>query len=199
MKPTDHGYGSHHTPDEMHNDDVAHEHSDVNVRAVLTATAVIAVVCVISAALMYGLFWWVLEKQAEGRDPRLSPLAIPATSMPPNTIDSPAFGAAPEPRLLVNEPKKLQDVRTQAQEQLTGYGWVDEKAGVARIPIDEAKKLISERGLPVRPDPIADPNVGTRLPARGESSSGRAITQPPSADPAPAAAPAPEPAHKGGH
>jgi hypothetical protein len=196
MKPTSHGHGN----EEMHNEDVAHEHSDINIRAVIMATVVIAVVCLMTAALMYGLFWFVLEKQAEARDPRLSPLAAPATKMPPTTLESPAFGGAPEPRLLTDEPRNLQQVRGRASDVLQGYGWVDERGGVARIPIEEAKKLIAERGLPVRPDPVQDPTMGSRLPARGESSSGRVITHPVTtqteAAPAPAA---PAPAPKGGH
>ena len=35
---------------------------------------------------------------------------------------------------------------------LEGYGWVDQPGGVARIPIEEAKKLLFERGLPVAPE-----------------------------------------------
>jgi hypothetical protein len=202
MKPTDHAHGSHHDPLELQNDDVAHEHSDINIQAVIMATTVIAVVCLITAALMYGLFWFVLEKQAEARDPKLSPLAAPATEMPPTTLDSPAFGGAPEPRLLTDEPRNLQQVRGRASDLLQGYGWVDERNGVARIPIEDAKKLIAERGLPVRPEPIQDPSLGSRLPTRGESSSGRVITQPPSTQPAtatPAPAAAQAPAHKSGH
>ena len=33
---------------------------------------------------------------------------------------------------------------------LTTYGWVDKNAGTVRIPIDRAKELLLERGLPVR-------------------------------------------------
>ena len=190
--------------DELHNDDVAHEHSDINITAVLTSAAVVAAVCLITAGLMYGLFWFVLEEQAQARDPRLSPLAKPATVMPPSTTTQPTFGTAPEPKLLTGEPMYLRDLRTREQDLLHGYGWVDEKAGIARVPIDDAKKLIVERGLPVRPDPVADPRLGTRLPAAGESSSGRAITHPveAAAAPAPATPPASAPAapaaeHKG--
>jgi hypothetical protein len=184
----------------MHNDDVAHEHSDINIRAVITATMVLVVVCLVTAALMYGLFLF-LESQAAARDPKLSPLAVPATNMPPTTLESPGFGGAPEPRLLTNEPRNLQDVRQRGQEQLRTSGWIDEKAGVAHIPIDVAKRLLVERGLPVRPDPIQDQRMGTRLPVLGESSSGRVMTQPPPAEPAPAAdpatpAPVPAPPHK---
>jgi len=33
---------------------------------------------------------------------------------------------------------------------LTSYGWVDKNAGVVRIPIDEAMKIVVKQGLPVR-------------------------------------------------
>jgi hypothetical protein len=204
MTPTNHAHGSHHDPSELHNDDVAHEHSDINIRAVIMSTVVIVVVCVATAALMYVLFWY-LEREAQARDPRMSPLAAQPTQMPPDTMGSPLFGGAPEPRLLTDEPRNLQQERERATGVLQGYGWVDEKGGVARIPIEEAKKLIVERGLPVRPDPVQDPFVGSRRPARGESSSGRVITNPPSTEPAtampapPAPAPASAPAHKSGH
>ena len=36
MKPTDASPAHHHhAPEEMHNEDVAHEHSDINIRAVV--------------------------------------------------------------------------------------------------------------------------------------------------------------------
>jgi hypothetical protein len=211
MRPTSPGgHGGHHDPhapssrhaaaprdEELHNDDVAHEHSDVNIRAIVASAAVIAAVCLVTAGLMYGLMA-VLEDQARKRDPQLSPLAIPATNMPRTTTESPAFGNAPEPRLLTNEPGNLQQIRAREQEQLHTYGWVNEKAGVARIPVDEAKKLLLERGLPIRPDAVEDPRLGTRVPAYGESSSGRTITRPPATEPARVAPPEP-PARKGVH
>ena len=67
----------------------------------------------------------------------------------------------------------LQQQRDKEQKVLHGYGWVNQGAGVARMPIDEAKKLILERGLPVREGEDVSPTLGTRLPARGESSGGR--------------------------
>jgi hypothetical protein len=191
-----HGSGHHYSPEELHNYDVAHEESDINIRALIWSAVVLAGVCLTTAALMVGLFK-VLEAQARTRDPKLSPLAMPATVMPPTTNTSPEFGSAPEPRLLTSEPTALRQLRTQEQETLHSYGWVNEQAGVARIPIDEAKKLLLERGLPVRPEPTTDPRLGTHAPAFGESSSGRTITKPPAEMPAAPAAPAHEaPAHK---
>jgi hypothetical protein len=131
---------------------------------------------------------------------------MPATTMPPSTTASPFFGGAPEPKLMSDEPTRLNEVRSAEQAQLHGYGWVDEKGGVARIPIDEAKKLTLERGLPVRPDPLTDAGLGTRRPASGESSAGRNVTKafaPAAAGAAPAPTPTPaatghEAPHKGG-
>jgi hypothetical protein len=171
-----HGDGvmHHYTPEEMHNEDVAHEHSDLNIRAIVWSAIVLAAVCIGTAIFIYFLFNF-FERQAKGRDPKLSPLAVPATQMPTTTNTTPEFGDAPEPRLLTSEPTYLRDVRQREQQVLHGYGWVDQGGGVTRIPIDEAKKLLLERGMPVRPEPVTDPRLGTYAPAHGESSSGRNI------------------------
>jgi hypothetical protein len=200
MKPTNApsqkaAAGGHHrhAPEEMHNDDVAHEHSDINITALVWSMVIMFGTVIGTAVLMYLLFVYVLEPQAKARDPKLSPLAMPATKMPPTTTASPFFGGAPDPKLMIVEPMNLKDVRTEEQAQLHGYGWMDEKAGIAHIPIDQAKKLTLER-LAVRPDPVTDDGLGTRRPASGESSSGRNVTKPfaPAASaPAPPAVPAP--------
>ena len=44
------------------------------------------------------------------------------------------------------------------ENQLNSYGWVDEKAGVAHIPIERAMALTVQRGLPVYPQGSADEN-----------------------------------------
>ena len=170
-----HGHQEH---DGLYNEDVAHEESDVNIRQLIGYTIGLAAMCLVSAALVYGLFK-VFESQAAKRDPVLAPQAMPAGQLPP------------EPRLVENEPLMLEKhLETQA-EVLEKYGWVDQAAGVARVPIDEAKKLLLHKGLPIRAGAPADPWLGTHAPAHGESSSGRAIPLKPGAVTAPAE-------HKGG-
>lgn len=170
MTPTTkhpHGHGHHeHLYDDaaMHNEDVAHEHSDVNVRSLLMFCFGLMAITGIVMAAMYGLFW-TFERQAAANDPVVTPLARPAGELPP------------EPRLLTDEPQNLQRFRTQEQEVLKG--------------IDDAKKRLLEQGLPVRADAPADPWLGTNSPARGESSGGRAIPiKPGDAAPAQAVQPA---------
>jgi hypothetical protein len=174
------GTGHHYTDEEMHNEDVAHEHGDVNVRSVIAFGIALLVTVAISAALMYGLFWGVFEKQAKARDPEVSPHAVTNATTTPRG-----------PQLLTNEPKYLRDFRQEEEGKLDGYGWVNQGQGVARVPIDAAKKLIVQHGLPVRAGAPDDQSLGTHAPAFGEASGGRTIPvpKPPATAAPPASAP----------
>jgi hypothetical protein len=177
-------HAHHYSAEELHNEDVAHEHSDVNIRTILAFGGGLAAVVVVCAVLMWGLFR-VLEGQAAENDPQVSPLARPA--------GQPPLG----PVLLTNEPATLEKLREQELKTLQGYGWVDQPGGVAHMPIADAKKLIVQRGLPVRSEGTADAQTGTNVPAMLDASSGRTVAvpnrttgtpTPPAADHAPAAA-----------
>jgi hypothetical protein len=195
------GVHDHALDDELHNPDVAHEHMDVNIRAIVWSVVVLVLVTMaanIVILVLFGLF----EREAEVKQGTLSPLARPATEMPATTSGSPIFSPTaniPGPKLLTDEPMALDKQRSDEAKRLHGYGWADEKAGIAHIPIEEAKKLIQQRGLPVRAEGAVAPDLGTRLPAAGEASGGRAITvplpDPPAGTPAPAATAKPH----GGH
>jgi hypothetical protein len=195
-----HEYG----PDDLHNEGVAHEHSDVDVKAILSFAAIVTVVSIVCGFVVWGMFGF-FERQAAGRDPQMSPLAVPATQMPPTTTGAFAFGGAQQhqPQLLTNEPAALRQHRQEEDAQLQRYGWVNQSGGVARVPIADAKKLIVERGLASRPGGT-DPLLGTYGQARGEAAGGRSIptraqapagpdaAAPPAAPPAPKEEP---PAH----
>lgn len=61
--------------------------------------------------------------------------------------------------------------RAQERAQLESYGWVDQAAGVAHIPIERAMALIAEQGLPVQStengstsnEPLFDPEMSQFL------------------------------------
>lgn len=184
----------------LHNEDVAHEHTDINVRAIVMFIVVLSAVTAVAAAAMYGLFI-ILERQAAKNDPPRSPVAAPVSQVPASTTTSPWFGNAPGPRLLTNEPWALRERRAEEQKRLHGYGWVDESGGIVHMPIDEAKKLLLQRGLPARAGAPPDPRLGTRAGAMSDASSGRhaAVRQQPAARQPPP--PAQEPPKKpgGGH
>jgi len=157
--------------DALHNEDVAHEHSDINVRAIVLSLVGLTLVCVAAGAAMWGVFV-VLDSQAAKNDPTLSPLATPATEMP-TTTRSPYFGNAPDPKLITSEPAVLADQHKQDEQVLQSGDWVDRNAGIGRIPIDEAKKLLLHKGLPARAGQPVDPRLGTHAPSMSDASSGR--------------------------
>src|SRR5690349_4663119 len=83
--PHDDGQGH----DDLHNEDVAHEHQDVDLRAIGASAAVIIAVAIASQILMVLLFNF-FESDATARQLEASPVAAPATDMPKRTT-SPFF------------------------------------------------------------------------------------------------------------
>jgi hypothetical protein len=96
------------------------------------------------------------EKKAE-LESRPSPFAADRAKLPPE----PRLQLVPnsEEQIDKNEPpdlktqhplEEMKELRKSWDEQLKSYSWVDEPGGIVRIPIDEAKKLLLQRGLPTR-------------------------------------------------
>ena len=56
----------------------------------------------------------------------------------------------PEPRLQVDAPNELRQMRAAEEAALNSYGWVDKEAGVVKIPVDRAMEVLAKKGLPAR-------------------------------------------------
>jgi hypothetical protein len=71
----------------------------------------------------------------------------------------------PRPRLQVDPQKEIHDYCEQQAATLDSYGWVDQSAGIVRIPIDRAIELTLKNGLPSRADGqvLTPPTPITRL------------------------------------
>jgi hypothetical protein len=87
-------------------------------------------VCLALAAL-FNMF----ESRAEQRDPALPPLAQ-------------ENARTPGPLLQVSPREDLHQHRQRESRTLNATEWVNQPAGVVRIPIDRAIELTAERGLP---------------------------------------------------
>ena len=128
------------------------ELADVSVPALWHHALYLIITCVITWFAMMGLFKMFMGRLAD-RDPQVSAIARPAGEAPP------------EPRLLTNEPANLQQFNDTVKHRLEGYGYVDQGAGTVHIPIEKAKELLLQRGLPVRgataPAPAAPAAPGT--------------------------------------
>jgi hypothetical protein len=77
------------------------------------------------------------------------------------------------PMLETNERGQFRDFLMNQENQLNSYGWVDEKAGVAHIPIERAMELTVQRGLPVCPQGCADAKATAENKAPAQPSAGK--------------------------
>jgi hypothetical protein len=114
-----------------------HETSDINIRGVLGFGFGLLI-----AAIAIHLLVWLLFLYFAGRG-AVVPAQYPLVAGPVNRLP-------PEPRLQTNPRQDLRDLQATEDRILTTYGWVDKDAGTVRIPIDQAMKLVVQRGLPFR-------------------------------------------------
>ena len=107
---------------------------------------------------------WRVDRGDAARAPLAAERARPAIERGRMVTSTPE---SPQPALLVTEPIALGEHRANEASSLAAYGWVDRGAGRVRIPIDRAKTLLLERGLPTRPGaaPAAAPAAPAPAPA----------------------------------
>lgn len=120
------------------NPEIAHEESDVNVHAILG----FGVALIVAAVIIHVFLWWLqglYQRQTERAQMHVYPLAAGQQEQLP-----------PTPRLQENPQQEMRELRAKQQALLKGYGWVNRDAGVARIPIEEAMRIVVQRGLPTR-------------------------------------------------
>lgn len=124
------------------------EGDGVSYRSLGWSMAILAIVTLFCYALVVGFFKFMESRAVAGDTPR-APLAA-ASAQPAIEDGRMVGGPAAVPSLLVREPMNLKKFRDEEEHLMTSYGWVDQNAGVVRLPIDRAKALLLERGLPVR-------------------------------------------------
>jgi hypothetical protein len=120
------------------NEHARHEESDIDVRAILGVGAGLIAAGVVIGAVVWALFVLLSNGEAQNVVTEF-PMASGQTQRLP-----------PEPRLQTDPREDLRALRQSEDNILQSYGWIDKDAGVVRIPIDQAMKVMLERGLPVR-------------------------------------------------
>jgi hypothetical protein len=131
------------------------EHDAVSFTGIVWFIVILTLTVVVSQLIVWGMFEWFDYRVTRNDTPRAT-TAAPASSP---IIDGGRVVSGgettPLPALVVDEPAVLRVYRTQQLEAQTTYGWVDQSMGTVRLPIERAKDLVLERGLPVRPAPAA--------------------------------------------
>ena len=135
----------------------AHETTDANIRNLIIFGVGLCLLVIAGLLLSGAVFHYFVSHQGLG---------------PPASPFENVRMLPPEPRLQVTAPQDLEQYKAGQNEILHSYGWVDQKAGIVRIPIDKAMDILLQRGLPVRgttPDKQGAPKTSQPHTAVGKS------------------------------
>jgi hypothetical protein len=131
---TKHSHGQESPSGKLH-----HEVRDVHVRPIAVIGVGLFALVLVSIGLMWGLFE-VLEKHEEAVDSKPTGIMAERPKEPP------------QPRLETSPVPVLKQVLANENALLSSYGWINEKTGTVRIPVQRAMELLAQRGLPARPE-----------------------------------------------
>lgn len=171
-----------------------HEKSDVNVRALIW----FAVIFIAFAAVTHVLLWVLFKAYANRARhqvgaPPMTRVARPADMNVPLQPRLQPFPTK-EPTGIAISPVDATPVvdmahmRAGEDQQLATAGWIDRQKGIVRIPIERAKQLVLQRGLPVNtatsapvgaipPDTANAPRRPPAPPTEGEANPARIDTR----------------------
>jgi hypothetical protein len=134
------------------NPETRHEDSDVNVRALLWAVVIFIVFAIVTHLVLYLQFHAYAKHFRRDESQPLTMMGRPSNVPPTPRLQ-------PFPNKLVNGQDlppntntpltDMADMRAAEDEALNNPGWVDKQKGIVRLPIETAKQLVVQRGLPV--------------------------------------------------
>ena len=138
------------------NNDVSFEARDISISSVLWSLFYLAVTVLVSLGICVFFFRFSTNYAASHDTPR------PTVRQHMSASDEMNMSMPPEPRLQgvpghIADPQ--QDLRDKVALDIRAnesYGWVDEKGGIAQIPVKEAMKIVAEKGLPNFPAPPSE-------------------------------------------
>jgi hypothetical protein len=120
-----------------------HEPNTVNIPSVVMFLVALAAAVVVVALLMRGLLRYFDARKAQEAPPP-SPLA-PGVRTPPEPRLQGAPGSVGSPA------EDIRRFREQEDQMLNSYGWIDQQNGIIRIPIEQAKRMIEQKGASAMP------------------------------------------------
>jgi hypothetical protein len=134
-------------------DTVAFETRDVKARTIYVYLAVLAVAVILS----YAVCVFILRATTK--------MAVESDTPPPpvrQEMGKDYLTMPPEPRLQgvpghsTDPQSDLREKMREDSEENEKAGWVDQTNGIAQIPVEDAMKIIAEKGLPAASTPPAE-------------------------------------------
>ena len=130
----------------------ASHNDEVDIKGILMFGAGLLALGFVVHLLVWGLFYFLQARESASQTAPVSRASGTRDPLPP------------EPRLQglpghsIHPIEELREAREQEDRLLSTYGWVDQKTGIVRVPIEEAMKRLLERGLPVRTEQVGAKN-----------------------------------------
>jgi len=103
---------------------------ELDLRGIVLTGIGLAILLVVTMALMWPLATGMRSVAARGDGPQ---------PMLPEALRQPL---PPEPRLQIDPERELEAMRHEEARRLESYAWVNEPAGVARVPVERAIEIL---------------------------------------------------------
>lgn len=173
----------------QHHDHLEPESSSIKAKPVLVFLGVLAAATAFVFVLIFGLLRAFDMRREADTTPPVSRVELPdgQRKLPPE----PRLQGAPGPdgpSLLPLDDWKVYKEMT--DKQVASYGWVDQATGIARVPLERAKEMVVEQGLPLLTEKMVseiERAEATRKAVLGADSSGGRLLRAKTIDAVPAA------------
>lgn len=139
-------------------DTVSFEERDISIPSVLWSLVYLALTIVVSLAICVYFLKFTTKFVSSQDTPR------PMVRQQMSATDEMNMSMPPEPRLQ-GVPGHISDAQQDMRDKIAedtkaneSYKWIDEKGGIAQIPVKEAMKIIAEKGLPGTSAPAPEKN-----------------------------------------
>lgn len=150
-------------PEEIRNPEVSYDRTDMNAKAIVGFLIALAI-----AGVLMHLTLWSVYKYLAGPEKAATPTAGPIQSTTRQLPQGDPERTFPAPRLQSDDVADMDKFRAYEEQELNSYGWIDQNAGVAHIPIEQAMLTLAKQGLPTRPQtPANDATQKAEAPATG--------------------------------
>ena len=133
----------------VHHPSASYDHTDLGSRGIFVFLVGLALTVAIVHIVIYGFVRVYEHYQPQGMV-RTEAITEPTAQVGPMGDPTAHF---PYPQVQPDPVGDMNKFREAEELELNSAGWVDQRAGIAHIPIERAIDLVAQRGLPVRPAP----------------------------------------------
>ena len=166
------------------------EHEDLSPLGVFYFLGGLAIVGITIYFILMGMYRF-LDSYDRRHQPAANPMAfktgVNPNVMTPREIQQQIDKTFPKPVLEYSERTQFIQELENEDKALESYDWVDQNAGIVRIPIEQAMDLVAQRGLPVIPESARVANAAEQGGTAKRGAAGSSAKTGPSANTGPSA------------